>query len=256
MTVQTYKTNLNCQKCINTVTPFLDSEPAIHSWSVNTNDPRKPLTITGEGVTSERVQTLVSEAGFKVLGPLPSDELSSSEQSHTDSAVSEMEDSRNWLETYFPLLLILAFLIGTVGLVEWRIGELSWSRVMGNFMGGFFLIFSFFKLLNLTGFATAYQTYDVIAKRSTGYAYAYPFIELGLGIAYLAAMFPIATNIVTAIVMLIGLAGVINALRKNQTIQCACLGTVFDLPMTIVTFFEDGIMAAMAIGMLIYHWPG
>ncbi|MEZ6045474.1 MAG: hypothetical protein R3C11_07805 [Planctomycetaceae bacterium] len=144
--------------------------------------------------------------------------------------------------------------MGTVGLVELRSEAFSWPRAMGNFMGGFFLVFSFFKLLNLSGFVMAYQTYDILAKKSVPYAYAYPFIELGLGIGYLTSFAPILVNILTAIVMVLGLAGVTNALVKKQKIQCACLGTVFDLPMTIVTFFEDGIMAAMAIGMLIYHF--
>ena len=31
-------------------------------------------------------------------------------------------------------------------------------------MGGFFVAFSFFKLLNLPAFADAYATYDVAAK--------------------------------------------------------------------------------------------
>ncbi|MAT15435.1 MAG: hypothetical protein CMJ46_09210 [Planctomyces sp.] len=250
MTVRTYKTNLNCQSCINKVTPFLNGEPAIHHWSVNTDDPRKPLTIDGDDVSADRVEDLVRQAGFKVLGPLDNEVVQTNGAPHQHE---QPEASGSWLETYYPLLLIVGFLIGTVGLVEWRVGEFSWPRAMGNFMGGFFLVFSFFKLLNLAGFAMAYQTYDILAKRSVAYAYAYPFIELALGVAYLAAIFPIATNIVTALVMLLGLAGVTNALMKKQKIQCACLGTVFDLPMTIVTFFEDGIMAAMAIWMLIYN---
>jgi inner membrane protein involved in colicin E2 resistance len=36
---------------------------------------------------------------------------------------------------------------------------------MQYFMSGFFLVFSFFKLLNLKGFAESYVMYDVLAKR-------------------------------------------------------------------------------------------
>ena len=122
---------------------------------------------------------------------------------------------------------------------------------MSNFMGGFFVAFSFFKLLDLRGFVDAFQSYDVVAKPIRAYGYAYPFIELALGVAYLVRFAPIATNVVTLIVMLAGLVGVSKALVETRTIQCACLGTVFNLPMSKVTLIEDALMAGMAIVMLI-----
>jgi hypothetical protein len=51
--------------------------------------------------------------------------------------------------------------------------------------------------------------------------------------------------------MLISALGVANELRKKQTIMCACLGTVFKIPMTYVTLFEDLLMASMALYMLV-----
>ena len=53
---------------------------------------------------------------------------------------------------------------GSWALIEVRAGAFDVMRAMGHFMGGFFLVFSFFKLLNLSGFADAYRTYDVLAK--------------------------------------------------------------------------------------------
>jgi hypothetical protein len=50
--------------------------------------------------------------------------------------------------------------------------------------------------------------------------------------------------------MLIGAAGVWRELRKNNQIPCACLGVVFKIPMTWVTFIEDVAMAAMAAAMI------
>jgi hypothetical protein len=37
---------------------------------------------------------------------------------------------------------------------------------------------------------------------------------------------------------------------NKKKIVCACLGTVFNLPMTKVTIIEDSIMVAMAAFML------
>jgi hypothetical protein len=53
--------------------------------------------------------------------------------------------------------------------------------------------------------------------------------------------------------MLLGAAGVLNALRQKKQLRCACLGTALNLPMTTVTLVEDLAMAAMAGAMLL--WP-
>ena len=46
--------------------------------------------------------------------------------------------------------------------------------------------------------------------------------------------------------------GVVKALVAKRKIQCACLGTVFNLPMSRVTLIEDGLMIAMAAVMLMW----
>jgi len=66
----------------------------------------------------------------------------------------------------YPLVLIVAYIAGAVALGAWARGARSWHSVMLDFMAGFFLVFSFFKLLDLRGFADAYQSYDIIARRS------------------------------------------------------------------------------------------
>jgi hypothetical protein len=52
------------------------------------------------------------------------------------------------------------------------------------------------------------------------------------------------------ILSLVGAVGVIQSVARRQTIQCACLGTVFKLPMSTVTVIENLGMAAMAAWML------
>ncbi len=152
--------------------------------------------------------------------------------------------------TYKPLLLIVGFLIGVTWLTHIKTPGRHWHEWMSDFMAGFFLVFSFFKLLNLSGFAQAYRGYDLIASRSNAYAYAYPFIELALGIAYLTRWNPVMTHWVTLVVMIVSALGVVNALRKRQLIECACLGTVFKLPMSKVTLIEDLSMAVITAAML------
>ena len=59
----------------------------------------------------------------------------------------------------------------------------------------------------------------------------------------------LTADVVTAIIMCIGLIGVLSAVQKKQAIQCACLGTEFNLPMSVVTIIENSVMIVMAIAM-------
>jgi hypothetical protein len=50
--------------------------------------------------------------------------------------------------------------------------------------------------------------------------------------------------------MSINSIGVYIALQKKETLMCACLGSLFKLPMTYVTLAEDLIMGLMALIMI------
>ncbi|MFX5252826.1 hypothetical protein ABTD06_18940, partial [Acinetobacter baumannii] len=86
------------------------------------------------------------------------------------SALSEKE-TKSWFQTYKPILLIFGYITGITLLAEWVQGDFIWMRWMNYFMAGFFLVFSFFKLLNLKGFAESYSMYDIVAKRWNGWGY-------------------------------------------------------------------------------------
>tara|TARA_R110002072_G_scaffold42064_13_gene118271 strand:+ start:68183 stop:68962 length:780 start_codon:yes stop_codon:yes gene_type:complete len=164
---------------------------------------------------------------------------------HDDGMEEEMKES------LYPLFLIVGFIAGVTLLVAYADGSWAVEPMMRHFMAGFFLVFSFFKLLDPPGFVSAYRGYDLIAKKLPVWGWAYPFVELGLGVAYLLALMPMAVNVLTLVLMLIGAAGVLNALLNKRAIRCACLGTALNLPMTKVTLVEDLTMAAMAGAMLL-----
>jgi hypothetical protein len=43
---------------------------------------------------------------------------------------------------------------------------------------------------------------------------------------------------------------VLQSVFNKRKIQCACLGAVFNLPMSTVTIIEDAMMIAMSAGMI------
>jgi copper chaperone CopZ len=235
-----YRTNMRCQSCLDKVRPFLDAEPSIRHWHADLSGPDKTIMVEGTDISRERVNAALEKAGYKVLGEVPA----------SPPAIPPEEPAQP-KTSYYPLLLILAYLLGVIGLVEATAGTFDPGRAMRHFMAGFFLVFSFFKLLNLSAFADAYSTYDVLARRSRTYAQAYPFIELLLGAAYLVNFEPTVTNVVTLVVMGVSTVGVVQSLFQKRKIRCACLGTVFNLPMSVVTLTEDLLMVAMAAAMLL-----
>jgi copper chaperone CopZ len=146
------------------------------------------------------------------------------------------------LKPYYPLFLIL----GLIAVAAFASG--NW---MQNFMAGFFIVFGAFKLLDVPNFANAYARYDVVAKIFKPWGMAYPFIETALCFAFLFSFQLSAATWAALVLNLVGAIGVVQSVVNRQTIQCACLGTVFQLPMSTITIIENLGMAAMAAWMLL-----
>jgi hypothetical protein len=158
------------------------------------------------------------------------------------------------ISTFYPIIAAFS-LITTVTIFVQRNSGLPFDfhKGMRHFMAGFFLFFSAFKLQNLRAFVNSFASYDILAERSRLYGFIYPFIELALGVAYLTNRYMLAVNAITLALMTFSSLGVYRALRLKRKLTCACLGTLFKLPMTYFTLFEDLLMAAMALAALIYR---
>ncbi len=155
------------------------------------------------------------------------------------------------IEKYFPLLVLFSLAVLMAVAVGIDNSSLLSTELMRSFMGFFLCLLAMLKLFNISGFADGYQKYDILAKRSRAYAYTYPFIELALGISYLANFNHLLTNIATLVVMIIGTIGVVKSLRAGLDLRCACLGTVLNVPLSTVTLVEDIGMGLMAFANVV-----
>ncbi len=173
------------------------------------------------------------------------------DRSESSTAMKSMEADKSWLATYKPLLLLFGYITAISFVTSYRNDFFNLSGWMNNFMAGFFLTFSFFKLLDLKGFANGYSTYDLLAKIWKPYGFIYPFLELFFGAWLLIGVNYQLSYVPILIVMSFSTLGVMNSLRKKQTIECACLGTIFKLPLGTVTLVEDLLMVSMSAIMLI-----
>lgn len=230
---------MKCESCVEKIGNAL-KDAGYNDAQITLKPPA--LRLSSRLATKDELQNIISKAGdYKLVNE---SEISSG--SHISNQVVENE------EKLTPLFVILSYIIGAVVIRAFIADNFSFAVLMNNFMGGFFVVFSLFKFLNMSGFADAFATYDVIASRVRIYGLSYPFIELLLGLAYFTDFAPLMTNIVTLILMAIGSVGVFQALRTKRKFQCACLGTALKLPMTKVTLVEDVTMGVMAL-IMIFH---
>jgi copper chaperone CopZ len=238
---------MHCPACVKRLTAAFQNTPGVSSAHVSLSPPEAHLQTNGD-VSLASLQAAAASAGdYKVAEATPS----VPSDGNTEAAVSAPGTEKP--PSLYPLILIVAYIAGTVLLAGWARARWEWHSLMLDFMAGFFIVFSFFKLLDLRGFADAYQSYDVVARRSRPYALVYPFLELALGVAYLVRWQLTITNAAALVLMLVGSVGVLRAVLDKRRIRCACLGTALNLPMTTVTLVEDVGMAAMAAAMLIWQ---
>ena len=230
MIVKTYQINgMHCMGCVKKVQQAFVSHNHISEANVNLEK---------------------SSVKLKMIKMLQLDEVTSILKNIGDYQLIEYESEiffkKNQISTYKPLLLVIGFIL-LVSILSAYKTSFHFMNWMSNFMAGFFITFSFFKFLDLNGFSNSFASYDIIAKKWKGYGKIYPFIELAIGIAYLIELPATITNSVCILILTASTIGVVQAVVGEKKIQCACLGTVFNLPMSTVTIIENGTMIIMAI---------
>ena len=165
------------------------------------------------------------------------------------ASATSLEEEKPLVKQLFPLFLIFGYIIAASFLLNFK--PFNLSNFMLDFMGLFYIVFSFFKFLDLKGFPESFKMYDPLAKAIPAYGWIYPFIELALGLLFLMRIQIPLVLLITLVILGITTIGVTKSLLDKKTIQCACLGTALKLPMTKATFIENSIMIVMAIVMLI-----
>lgn len=151
--------------------------------------------------------------------------------------------------SYKPIYMIFTYLVLVNLVISAKSTQLD--SFMANFMASFFLVFSFFKLLDLDGFVGGYSSYDLIAKKFYRYGYIYPFIEFGFGFGYLVFPHNLYFNSAVFVLMLVSSIGVIQAKLSKQQFYCACVGTFLKVPLGSIAIIEDLLMTVMALAMVL-----
>ena len=144
-----------------------------------------------------------------------------------------------------PLFIILGYIF--IASISLNYKNWNSSYAMLDFMGLFYIVFSFFKILDIKGFSMSFRMYDPLAKKAPIYGYIYPFIEVLLGVMFLTRLEVNIALVITVIILGLTTIGVTQTLLNKRAIKCACLGTSLNLPMTEATFIENALMIIMAL---------
>ncbi len=233
-------TGMTCGGCKASVEKYLGNVDNVTNVSVNLEKAEAEVTMSSHVATETLKKALpekytLSEKDNKNVFQMTSQSLDATEQ-------------KSKLQQLQPLLLILFYIVTVSILLHYK----NWdgNAVMLDFMGLFFIVFSFFKMLDLKNFPESFRMYDPLAKRVSIYGWIYPFIETALGLMFLMRFEIEIALIATLIILSITTVGVTKTLLGKKSIRCACLGTALKLPMTEATFIENAIMIVMAIVML------
>ena len=243
MTHTYHISGMTCTGCQAKVQSLLASVAGVTLVSINLEQAKAEITMDKHIATGDLQAALAAYPKYS-LTDIP-------HQPVNMQAFDDMEENKPFLVTYKPVLLIFGYVALVSVLVASLADGFAWMLAMRVFMAGFFLTFSFFKMLDLNGFADSYSSYDIIAKRFRGWGYIYAFIELGLGLAHATGFNMLITGWVTLLVMSLSILGVLQSVLNKRKIKCACLGAVFNLPMSTVTIIEDALMIVMSAVMLI-----
>ena len=222
---------MTCESCVEKITNQLKSDAKIKNLHVTLQPPQ---------IHFDSIENYDAEKINEALSSLK--RYSVSKMAH--SMTSEKTESF-LLSKYIPLILLFALSAGVPALNA-IFNHSSFDQWMHQFMGVTLITLSYFKLMDLPKFAEAFSTYDPIAMRFFKYGYIYPFFELAAGIGLTLALQVKSFSLFTILFLIPTTAGVISALKAKRKFQCACLGTVFNLPLTKVTVVENVLMILMS----------
>ncbi len=234
----TYKIDgMTCQSCVESVTKALLGMDGINEVNVDLEKGAATILMDHHIDINDLQKSLPDK--YKIS-------IGVDQMPIKDSVIPDEKSKLQQLKSLFLILLYIAVASVLLHMKDWSIQEM-----MIDFMGLFFIVFSFFKMLDLKGFSMTFSMYDPISRFIPFYGKVYPFIETALGLMFLFRYKLNMALILTIIVLGFTTYGVSKTLLSKRKIKCACLGTALDLPMTEATFIENALMILMSIVILI-----
>ena len=231
---EVYKVSgMTCDGCANSIKEALELNNLISSVNISLENENINVS-SDKSFTVNELNSLIENLGnYKIY------------EENIFSKIIEYFSSKKTL-----LLALSLVLISSLSL---HIGEDNFelNEWMVSYMGIFFLLFSFLKLIDVKGFSGSFKKYDLISKIIPSFAITYPFIELFLALTFLSGYFLITSYIMTLLFMTSQFFGVFISLQKKEVIKCACMGSSINIDISTLTLIENLVMILMSSYMII-----
>ena len=231
---EVYKVSgMTCDGCANSIKEALELNKLISSVNISLENENINVS-SDKSFTVNELNSLIENLGnYKIY------------EENIFSKILEYFSSKKTL-----LLALSLVLISSLSL---HIGEDNFelNEWMVSYMGIFFLLFSFLKLIDVKGFSGSFKKYDLISKIIPSFAITYPFIELFLALTFLSGYFLITSYIMTLLFMTSQFFGVFISLQKKEAIKCACMGSSINIDISTLTLIENLVMILMSSYMII-----
>lgn len=227
---------MTCDGCAESIKENLESSDFIISANVNLNEEKVYIEANRNFSLSEANSLIDNLGEYKIF-----------KESFNSKIIQYFYSKKTLLVALFIVIissLSLQFSRDNFELNDWMI----------SYMGIFFLLFSFLKLIDVKGFSGSFKKYDLISKIIPGFAMSYPFIELFLALIFLSTNFLFIAYIMTLVFMLSQSLGVFISLQKKEIIKCACMGSSINLDISSLTIIENLVMAFMSTYMIIIYF--
>jgi hypothetical protein len=83
-------------------------------------------------------------------------------------------------------------------------------------VGIFLCVLALLRFSGLRAFAEAFGRYDLIAGRWRGYGFAYPFLQLAIGLLLFAFVAPVQVYFASALLFTFSVAGALSAIEARR----------------------------------------
>ena len=227
---------MTCDGCVQTIGNKLNLEPEISEVNIDLNSSEMSITADKEFSINELNKIIKNVGDYKI-----------NEYKNKNIFVKIL----SLFNTYKPILVSLSMVI-ILSMITTNNDNFSITNFCRYFMGYFFIIFSFLKLLNVKQFAISFSNYDPISNKFFTYGLIYPFLELILGVLFLSNFLMLYINFITIFIFVPQTLGIMNKLSKNEILECGCVGSTFNVPISKLTITENLVMIFMAIIMILY----
>ena len=157
---------MTCNSCAAKIKSALLLMPDVSSVEVDKATDKATIEMTNHIALSDFQEALTNVDSKYSIAPV----------NHSEAS----EQVKSWFKSYKPIILVFFYILLVTLSIQYLNTEFDFNKWMRHFMSAFFLVFSFFKILDLSGFADSYMSYDIIAKKWRGWGYVYAFVELSL----------------------------------------------------------------------------